>query len=56
MSKVRQPAAGYFDLHLSSVATAETLITVARAAAAQYMNRSIELGVELHFSKFDVLA
>ena len=29
-------AAGYFHLHLISDATGETLITVARAAAAQY--------------------
>ena len=29
-------AAGYFHLHLVSDATGETLITVARAAAAQY--------------------
>ncbi len=30
------PAAGYFHLHMISDATGETLITVARAAAAQY--------------------
>jgi regulator of PEP synthase PpsR (kinase-PPPase family) len=30
-------AAGYFHLHLVSDATGETLITVARAAAAQYV-------------------
>ena len=29
-------AAGYFHIHLISDATGETLITVARAAAAQY--------------------
>src|SRR5487761_334403 len=33
-------AAGYFHLHLISDATGETLITVARAAAAQYANVS----------------
>ena len=31
---------GYFHLHLVSDATGETLITVARAAAAQYANVS----------------
>ncbi len=31
------PGAGYFHLHLVSDSTGETLITVARAAAAQYM-------------------
>ena len=30
------PAPGYFHLHLISDATGETLITVARAVAAQY--------------------
>ena len=30
------PAPGYFHLHLISDSTGETLITVARAAAAQY--------------------
>ena len=32
------PNTGYFHLHLVSDATGETLITVARAAAAQYAN------------------
>src|SRR3974390_2609309 len=32
------PETGYFHLHLVSDATGETLITVARAAAAQYAN------------------
>ena len=32
------PEPGYFHLHLVSDATGETLITVARAAAAQYAN------------------
>jgi regulator of PEP synthase PpsR (kinase-PPPase family) len=32
------PGTGYFHLHLVSDATGETLITVARAAAAQYAN------------------
>ncbi len=32
------PDTGYFHLHLVSDATGETLITVARAAAAQYAN------------------
>jgi len=32
------PDTGYFHLHLVSDATGETLITVARAAAAQYVN------------------
>jgi regulator of PEP synthase PpsR (kinase-PPPase family) len=31
---------GYFHLHLVSDSTGETLITVARAAAAQYANVS----------------
>ncbi len=30
------PAAGHFNLHLISDSTGETLITVSRAAAAQY--------------------
>ena len=34
------PETGYFHLHLVSDATGETLITVARAAAAQYANVS----------------
>ena len=34
------PDTGYFHLHLVSDATGETLITVARAAAAQYANVS----------------
>ena len=34
------PNTGYFHLHLVSDATGETLITVARAAAAQYANVS----------------
>jgi regulator of PEP synthase PpsR (kinase-PPPase family) len=34
------PQTGYFHLHLVSDATGETLITVARAAAAQYANVS----------------
>ena len=34
------PDTGYFHLHLVSDATGETLITVARAAAAQYANLS----------------
>jgi len=34
------PEPGYFHLHLVSDATGETLITVARAAAAQYANVS----------------
>ncbi len=34
------PDTGYFHLHLISDATGETLITVARAAAAQYANVS----------------
>src|SRR6202051_4315713 len=35
-SRFMPHAAGYFHLHLISDATGETLITVARAAAAQY--------------------
>jgi regulator of PEP synthase PpsR (kinase-PPPase family) len=35
-----KPNTGYFHLHLVSDATGETLITVARAAAAQYANVS----------------
>src|SRR5271168_1103007 len=34
--RIMANAAGYFHLHLISEATGETLITVARAAAAQY--------------------
>ena len=34
------PDTGYFHLHLVSDATGETLITVARAAAAQYIGVS----------------
>ena len=36
----KMPNTGYFHLHLVSDATGETLITVARAAAAQYANVS----------------
>ena len=36
LNKLMAHAAGYFHLHLISDATGETLITVARAAAAQY--------------------
>ena len=36
LNKRMAHAAGYFHLHLISDATGETLITVARAAAAQY--------------------
>src|SRR6201991_25305 len=35
---IQMPDTGYFHLHLVSDATGETLITVARAAAAQYAN------------------
>src|ERR1700759_1841584 len=35
---IQMPDTGYFPLHLVSHATGETLITVARAAAAQYAN------------------
>src|SRR5471030_2764820 len=37
---IQMPDTGYFHLHLVSDATGETLITVARAAAAQYSNVS----------------
>jgi hypothetical protein len=37
-SFIPMPNTGYFHLHLVSDATGETLITVARAAAAQYAN------------------
>ena len=37
---IQMPDTGYFHLHLVSDATGETLITVARAAAAQYANVS----------------
>ncbi len=37
---IPMPDTGYFHLHLVSDATGETLITVARAAAAQYANVS----------------
>jgi len=37
---IQMPETGYFHLHLVSDATGETLITVARAAAAQYANVS----------------
>src|SRR5262245_9091828 len=37
---IQMPETGYFHLHLFSDATGETLITVARAAAAQYANVS----------------
>ena len=37
---IPMPDTGYFHLHLVSDSTGETLITVARAAAAQYANVS----------------
>ncbi len=37
---IQMPDTGYFHLHLVSDSTGETLITVARAAAAQYANVS----------------
>src|SRR5207244_10413020 len=37
---IQMPETGYFHLHLVSDATGETLITVARAVAAQYANVS----------------
>src|SRR4029450_14142773 len=40
MPTIQMPETGYFHLHLVSAATGETLITVARAAAAQYANVS----------------
>ena len=40
LSRFPMPNTGFFHLHLVSDATGETLITVARAAAAQYANVS----------------
>ena len=39
-ANIQMSETGYFHLHLVSDATGETLITVARAAAAQYANVS----------------